>query len=45
MPRDKTVRVSESELQALKTYKDEEYDAYVPLGFVVGELASDATDD
>lgn len=45
MSRDKTVRVSESELQALKTYKEEAYDAYVPLGFVVGELASNANDE
>lgn len=45
MPRDNTVRVSEEELQALKKYKDEEYDAYIPLGFVIGELAKSANND
>jgi len=39
--RNNTVRVSDNELQALKDYKDENYDAYVPLGFVIGELANE----
>lgn len=37
--RTNTVRVSDSELQTLKDYRDENYDGYIPLGFVIGELA------
>ena len=41
MPRNKTVRVNDSELQKLKDYREEEYEGYVPLGFVIGQLASE----
>jgi len=39
--REKTVRVSEEELQQLKKYRDENYHAYVPLGFVIGQLINE----
>jgi hypothetical protein len=39
--REKTVRVSEEELQQLKKYRDKNYHAYVPLGFVIGQLINE----
>jgi hypothetical protein len=41
MARDKTVRLSEQELQALKNYRDNQYVAYVPLGQVINDLVEE----
>lgn len=42
MSRKKKVRVSDEELEDLKSYRDSEYDSSIPLGFIIGELVSDA---
>lgn len=42
MAREKTVRLNEAELEALKNYREENYDGYIPLGFVIGELARES---
>jgi hypothetical protein len=36
--RENKVRVSDEELNALKEYRDTNYDDSIPLGFIIGEL-------
>jgi hypothetical protein len=42
MARENKVRLSDSELESLKEYRDSEYDSSIPLGFVIGELINNA---
>jgi hypothetical protein len=43
--RDNEVRLSDSEKQRLKQYRDAQFDETVPYGFVVGRLLDEVTDE
>lgn len=43
--RDNEVRLSGSEKQRLKQYRDAQFDETVPYGFVVGRLLDEVTDE